>query len=319
MKVFISHAKEDGPIAAQWKDLLTNLTSDFIEVWFFSDVSRDGGVPGGVEWRNALVAELKQSSAIIAIITPQGKYSPWIYWECGVAVGTDHQRLVFPICYKMAISDAPGPLNGYQVFNGCDEIDVKRVCQEILRIDNKDPKEKTLQPLIKDYLSNIDKILIGHRILSYEPHKGYVNDVDWVGNESGSFVSVSDDATIKITPFRDVGLSNSVVVCEINRIKCGCYIRELGGLIYGMLPGEVKYLALTPPYDAMVILYQHPAVRTIAFDKSGKCIATGGYNKELCIYKLDLSNLSVKELIRTQYRAARQREGVRPTEFMHSP
>ena len=27
----------------------------------------------------------------------------------------------------------------------------------------------------------------------------------------------------------------------------------------------------------------------------------------------------IKELIRTQYRAARQREGVRPTEFMHSP
>jgi len=26
-----------------------------------------------------------------------------------------------------------------------------------------------------------------------------------------------------------------------------------------------------------------------------------------------------KEMIRTQYRAARQREGVRPTEFMHSP
>lgn len=39
--------------------------------------------------------------------------------------------------------------------------------------------------------------------------------------------------------------------------------------------------------------------------------------------QLDLAGISrpttVKELIRTQYRAARQREGVRPTEFMESP
>ena len=31
------------------------------------------------------------------------------------------------------------------------------------------------------------------------------------------------------------------------------------------------------------------------------------------------SPTKVKEMIRTQYRAARQREGVRPTEFMPSP
>lgn len=39
--------------------------------------------------------------------------------------------------------------------------------------------------------------------------------------------------------------------------------------------------------------------------------------------RLQLVNVSaptkIKELVRTQYRAARQREGVRPTEFMHSP
>ena len=39
--------------------------------------------------------------------------------------------------------------------------------------------------------------------------------------------------------------------------------------------------------------------------------------------QLDLLRISsptkVKEMIRTQYRAARQREGVRPTEFMRSP
>jgi hypothetical protein len=39
--------------------------------------------------------------------------------------------------------------------------------------------------------------------------------------------------------------------------------------------------------------------------------------------KVDLVGIStptkVKEMIRTQYRAARQREGVHPTEFMQSP
>ena len=39
--------------------------------------------------------------------------------------------------------------------------------------------------------------------------------------------------------------------------------------------------------------------------------------------KVDLARISsptkVKEMIRTQYRAARQREGVHPTEFMRSP
>jgi hypothetical protein len=39
--------------------------------------------------------------------------------------------------------------------------------------------------------------------------------------------------------------------------------------------------------------------------------------------EVDLVGISsptkVKEMIRTQYRAARQREGVRPTEFMQSP
>jgi hypothetical protein len=31
------------------------------------------------------------------------------------------------------------------------------------------------------------------------------------------------------------------------------------------------------------------------------------------------SPTKIKEMIRTQYRAARQREGVRPTEFLQSP
>ena len=39
--------------------------------------------------------------------------------------------------------------------------------------------------------------------------------------------------------------------------------------------------------------------------------------------EVDLVGISrptkVKEMIRTQYRAARRREGVRPTEFMQSP
>jgi hypothetical protein len=39
--------------------------------------------------------------------------------------------------------------------------------------------------------------------------------------------------------------------------------------------------------------------------------------------EVDLVSISrpakVKEMIRTQYRAARQREGVHPTEFMQSP
>ena len=307
MKIFISHAKEDAALAGQWKDLLTDLAAGFIDVWYSSDLSPGGGMPGGVEWRSSLIKHLKESRAVIAIVTRQSMFRPWIYWECGVAAGTDQERLIFPVCYDVAISKVPGPLNGYQVFNGQDGNDVRRICQQLLAIGKGDARisDKVFNTLISDYLRNVAQILAGsaqkstlavEHIYSFDLHKGYVNDIVWVSDDCRKFASASDDATIKVVSLDSKAKPISIV--DSNQIKSICFAQGFNALLYGVLPGLVKYVKLPNHHGTPSPLFDHPGIRSIDFGESNHCIATGGYNNELRIHKIvDLSKGMAEQVL----------------------
>jgi len=56
-------------------------------------------------------------------------------------------------------------------------------------------------------------------------------------------------------------------------------------------------------------LLGYGTIRVVADDETTPTVDLAGISRPM----------AVKEMIRTQYRAARQREGVHPTEFMQSP
>ena len=132
MKIFISYSTEDREIAESWKQLLEGLTSNFVETWYASDLSKDGGISGGQDWRKSLIRNLSESAVVIAIITPANLTRPWILWECGVAAGVSEERPVFPVVYDKKQAECPEPLRQYQVYDGLLKSNVKRICQQEL-------------------------------------------------------------------------------------------------------------------------------------------------------------------------------------------
>jgi len=133
-------------------------------------------------------------------------------------------------------------------------------------------------------------------IRSYELHKNYVNDVDWIGEDCRRFVSVSDDATIKIACLDEMGRPSSVG--ESNQVKCVRFIPRAMALIYGVVSGEVKYLEAPNHHgNTPLFLFEHPLIRVIDFGRINELVATGGYNRELRIHRLDVDRVVAEEIL----------------------
>lgn len=301
MKIFISHATEDHHIAEAWKQLLEGLTSNLVEVWYASDLSNHGGIPGGQDWRNSLIHNLTKSAVVIAILTPPNSSRPWILWECGVAMGTNEQILIFPVVYDKKRTECPGPLQQYQVFDGIEESDVKRICQQVLQTNNKRASiSKNAFPEFFDaYITKVMEFLSHlsakgdialQDVVSHELHQRWVLDADWYGLDKQSVVSISDDATIKKINLTRPGEIKTIV--EDNSVKCFAVIPGTSLLVYGIVGGKVKLANMDATEHMTHHLFHHDQVRVIAYNQSKSIIATGGYNEELQVHSIDLNHFT---------------------------
>jgi len=310
MKIFISYSTGDREIAEAWKQLLEGLTSGFVEVWYASDLSADGGVPGGQDWRKSLILNLNESAVVIAIITPTNSTKPWILWECGVAAGVEEQRPIFPVLYDKKQTDCPEPLKQYQLYDGLADDEVNRICQQVLRIRNERAaiSEVVFSGLFNSYLQQTTDFL-SHQsvegdvalqnIVSHELHQRWVIDADWYGLSEQFVVSISDDGAIK-----RINLNNPdeiYAITESNSIKCFAIIPQTSFLVYGIVGGFVRLADMNATTDNTHNLFNHDHVRIIAFNQFSSIIATGGYNHELQVHKLDLKNFTSKLILKKKY------------------
>src|SRR5882724_4413130 len=83
VQIFISHAHSERDLAEAWKQLITAVSLDNVEVWYSADPRE--GIRPGERWRESIDAKLMRSTYVIALQSPGSLGRPWILWECGMA------------------------------------------------------------------------------------------------------------------------------------------------------------------------------------------------------------------------------------------
>src|SRR5438105_12167741 len=92
MKVFISHAAADIDLA---KHVADTLRQSGFQVWDAGDTSQ---VLPGDNWGEELAQALKESSAMVILLTPNSVKSPNVTFELGFALGNlDYKGRVIPV------------------------------------------------------------------------------------------------------------------------------------------------------------------------------------------------------------------------------
>lgn len=88
MKVFISHAHQDEPLA---KRLTAVLRRACFEVW-----DQDREIMPGDNWAEKVAQALQESDAMVVLLTPAALQSKWVLREIEYALGTEkyNQRLI---------------------------------------------------------------------------------------------------------------------------------------------------------------------------------------------------------------------------------
>lgn len=84
MKVFISHAYTDTPLV---KKVVAGLERAGLEVW---DATRE--ILPGDNWADKVARALKESEAMVVLLTPDALRSSWIHWEIQYALGKQSYR-----------------------------------------------------------------------------------------------------------------------------------------------------------------------------------------------------------------------------------
>ena len=155
LKVLISHATEEKALAEAWRNLIATTSSGAVDTWFSSDISSEGGMPIGKEWREHLYERLAESDFVIALQTPATIGRPWIIWECGVASGVEKVRGIIPITFSMGRGELGNPLTSYQVYQGENADQVKEVCVRLAREAGLTPPDVVYEAALKPYLEAI--------------------------------------------------------------------------------------------------------------------------------------------------------------------
>jgi hypothetical protein len=156
MNVLISHAHDEQKLAGAWKELLESISAGTIAVWYSSDMESAGGMPAGKEWRQHLYQKLEQSQFVIAIQTPLSAGRPWVMWECGVASGVMRERGLIPVVYGMGKGDLASPLSAYEVYQGEDGEQVRRVCNQLATAASLQVRPATLDLFVPTYLKTLE-------------------------------------------------------------------------------------------------------------------------------------------------------------------
>ena len=102
-KIFISHIEEDSALAISLKYYLERAFANALDIFVSSDRT---SIKLGILWISEIVKELKDSSKVIILASPNSVTRPWIYFEAGG--GLVRGANVIPVCIKgMKMKELP--------------------------------------------------------------------------------------------------------------------------------------------------------------------------------------------------------------------
>jgi hypothetical protein len=90
MKVFISHAHKDAPLA---RKVATILRETGLDVW-----NEDYEIMPGENWAEKISQALRESKAMVVLLTPEALESSNVLWEIGYALGKEsYEKRLIPV------------------------------------------------------------------------------------------------------------------------------------------------------------------------------------------------------------------------------
>jgi len=112
----ISHSSRDTEIAGSLAELLRKSSLSQLQPWFSSDTSQ-GGIAAGQRWFDRVHRELRESKAIIVLVTPNSLSSSWVQFEAGFGAGAADLELM-PVTFSVPDrTKVPNPLSHWQMFS----------------------------------------------------------------------------------------------------------------------------------------------------------------------------------------------------------
>jgi hypothetical protein len=90
MQVFISHAHKDAPLARQVANILRE---SGLDVW-----DEEYEIMPGENWAEKISQALKESEAMVVLLTPEALESSNVLWEIGYALGKEsYEKRLIPV------------------------------------------------------------------------------------------------------------------------------------------------------------------------------------------------------------------------------
>ncbi len=151
--LFLSHDHQDDELARVLAKVLSRVTLTQLKVWFSSDESPTGGVRPGRVWIEEIREQLKQSKAIIILITPTSLNRPWILFESGFGAAIPDCDVI-PLCVGISTSEVPFPLAMYQCYQLADYEALKNFTSKLLQLYQINFDEEMAKPVLKKAISD---------------------------------------------------------------------------------------------------------------------------------------------------------------------
>ena len=166
MKLFISHAHEEATLALALRSLLKN-TGTNLDAFYSSSPDTNEGITVG-RWRDKIGQELRDADTVIAILTPESRNKPWIYFETAYALGhsesinvseLSESKYIIPIIYFMDKEHVASPLQDLQIYDGEDEEDLSKLYKVLVnRLNQNAIHTDMLKIAIEKYLNDIKQV-----------------------------------------------------------------------------------------------------------------------------------------------------------------
>ncbi len=126
MKVFVSHASSEAPLAKALVVWLGKLRD--IEPYY------SGNLAPGTVWLDDLIANGRQSDVCLVLLSPDSKDKQWLFMEAGLTLGAGGSNQIVPVLYgRMTREQIPGPLQHAHALFLQDESSFDKFVNETLK------------------------------------------------------------------------------------------------------------------------------------------------------------------------------------------
>jgi len=131
--VFISHATSDGEFANVLKQEIEKVFENKLLVFC---TSSPGAIQVGSDWLEEIEGKLKDTRAVIALITPTSVERPWLWFEVGATWLSSRRGdcRIYPLCTpEIEMGSLPSPLDRLQALSMGKSADLKLFFEALIK------------------------------------------------------------------------------------------------------------------------------------------------------------------------------------------